>query len=94
MALGLYILNREVVQDLDAQLEQQQFIVDCMRKNTCKKQIMHDCNVVSAAAVHFNVWYNRLGHMSVGKMHLVSENAKFHNNNDKNFVCEICPRAK
>jgi len=39
------------------------------------------------------MWHKRLGHMSLGKMSLVSQHAHFFNNT-KNFVCEVCPKAK
>jgi len=47
---------------------------------------MYDCDVVNAAVVHFDTWHNRLGHMSVGKMNLVFQHEKFHNNERNFFV--------
>jgi len=90
-ALGLYILDKENLQDLEASAKTSQVMPDCVGQNVNGNNTFHDCNAVTTS--HFCIWNNRLGHMSVGKMSLVSQHARFHNN-AKNFVCEICPNAK
>ena len=91
--LGLYILDKEIVQGLDAQAKASQVIVGCLQENSCTDSIMHDYDVVSTAVVQFDTWHNRLGHMSIDKMKLVFQHEKIPIN-DRTFVCDICPRAK
>ena len=52
--LGLYILDKGNVQDLDAQDKENQVVVECMRKSCCENKLLHECNIVTAAS-HFNV---------------------------------------
>jgi len=85
-------LDKGNLQDLDAQVKANQVVVKCVSTNLCENKSLEDCNAVTAAS-HFGVWHNRLGHMSVGKMSLVSQHEKFHNNG-RDFVCEIYPKAK
>jgi len=88
--LGLYILDRENVQDLDEKAKANKEVVNYVRGKLPGNNF--DCNAVLAAST-FNVWHNRLGHMSVGKMSTVSQFASFHNDS-KHFVCDICAKAK
>ena len=90
--LGLYILDKGNVQVLDTQVKEKQVVVNCVRESLCENKTLYDCNAVTAMS-HFNVWRNRLGHMFVRKMSVVSQLVKFHHNG-KDFVCEICPKAK
>jgi len=90
--LGLYILDKGNVQELDAQVKANQIMVNCARNDFCGNKFLHGCNAVTAAS-HFSVWHNRLGHMSLEKMNLVSQHAKFYSNG-KDFVCEVCPKVK
>ena len=90
--MGLYILDKGNVQDLDVQVKANQVVVKYIRDNLCKSKSLHDCNAVTTTS-HFDVWHNRLGHLSVGKMSVVSQLPKFHNNS-KDFGCEICLKAK
>ena len=87
--LGLYILDKGHVQELDAQANENQAVVEYVKDSECfcDKKSLRNCNAASVAS-SFNVWHNRLGHMSIGKMSL---HAKFHNNR-KDFLCEIRPK--
>jgi len=75
-ALGLYILHKENVQDLDAQVKTNQVAVVCVRNDSCENKFLHDCKA-AAVASHFCVRHNRLAHLSLGKMNFVSQHAKF-----------------
>jgi len=84
-------LDRKSVQDLETRAKIDQTRLDCAANNKCVDSSLYGCNTVIASG--FDIWHKRLGHMSVGKMSLVSQHAHFHNN-ARNFVCEICPQAK
>jgi len=84
-------LDKRSVQDLETQAKANQVVVDCEMNNDCANSPLYGCNVGTASV--FDTWHKRLGHMSVGKMNLVSQHAHFHNNT-RNFVCEVCPKAK
>ena len=85
-------MDKGNVQDLEAQVKVNQVVVKCVRDNLCENKSLHDCNAVTVAS-HFGVWHSRLGHMLVGKMIVVSQLAKVHNNG-RDFVCEIFLKAK
>jgi len=90
-ALGLYVLDRSNVQDLETRVKANQAVVVHEMNNNCAGSPLYGCNVGTTSV--FDMWHKRLGHMSVGKMSLVSQHAHFYNNT-KNFVCEVCPKAK
>ena len=46
-----------------------------------------------ACIVSFDIWHRRLGHMSDGKMKLLSTVSSL-SNKDKDFICDECPKAK
>jgi len=55
-------------------------------------QYSHFCNNVSSS-VSFNIWHQRLGHMSCNKMKLVP-GVHFPSTVINDIVCEVCPKAK
>jgi len=61
------------------------------RSESCENSVGNVCSNF-ASLVH-DVWHKRLGHMSHGKMSIVSEHAKFHDKK-RQYVCEVCPEAK
>jgi len=85
-SLGLYLLDKCKVQGLDVEDKDSQVALACENKP------LYECNA-AAATSPFNDWHSRLGHMSLGKMNLVSQHVRF-TNNAKDFVCDICPKAK
>jgi len=88
--LGLYILDKDNVWDMDTQAKGSDVAVTFVSNSLWGNK--SGCNAVITAA-RFDVWHNRLGHMSVSKMNVVPQLANFHNNS-KHFVCEICLKAK
>ena len=88
--LGLYILDKKNIQDIEE--TQNQETLEYAEGNLSGNKRLHECNTVTSGP-QFDVWHCRLGHMSLGIMRLVSQYIKCCNNM-KNLVCEICPKAK
>ena len=85
-SFGIYLLDKWKIKDLDAEDKHSPVVLACDNKHLYKWN-------AAAATPSFPVWHSRLGHMSCGKMNLVSRHVKFINNT-KDFMCDICPRAK
>ena len=49
-ALGLYILDKGNVQDLDARFKTNQLIVECLRNDSCENKFLHDYNASTVAS--------------------------------------------
>jgi len=85
----LYILDKEEIQGLKFQ-EKRKYLMSVCTENR-RNKIVGDCFFVSP--IRFDVWHQRLGHMSHNKMRAVSELVQFQNN-EKGFIFDIRPRAK
>ena len=83
---GLYVLDRNMIQE--AQWRFQQATSETTRHN----KSLNNCNAVTSAS-EFSIWHSRLGHMSFGKMKLVSQHLNYCSNK-RDFVCQVCPKAK
>ena len=86
-SLGLYILDRRHMQGSPVEVEK----VDVQGAVINNSSVL-TCSTVNVACT-FDVWHNRLGHMSPNKMKFVSSYIQL-SNDRREFVCEICPKAK
>ena len=86
---GLYVLDKEVFERLG--ISKKSSAGHTMKEDSSSIQF-YRCNSASSS-VHFSVWHQRLGHMSCNKMKVVP-NLVLTDNEMKNFVCEVYPKAK
>jgi len=90
--MGLYILNKKFIQDMELVDSQRQSIAASSRF----KSVWDDFVIVfnnASSFVDFAVWHQRLGHMSWNRTRNISHVGLSHRDT-KHFICDICSKAK
>ena len=89
--MGLYVLDREVIQDMEL-LDKERGLASLDEAETTSNKHNGVC-ISAASSVNIDIWHQRLGQMSSNKMRIVPD-LDVSQHDMPYFICEICLKAK